>query len=67
MEDDALLLSFDEIPKWFQLDNNQWILHDYWPISDSLQASFCDVVRFHKQTVNIYSHLIPAVVLLLGE
>ncbi|KAH7016044.1 hemolysin-III related-domain-containing protein [Microdochium trichocladiopsis] len=76
MEDDAsgsgeagrpALLSFDEMPEWFQHDNNQWILHGYRPISGSFRASFRSWWYLHNETVNIYSHLIPAVVFLLGE
>lgn len=61
------LLSFDEMPEWFQRDNNQWILHGYRPISGSTRVSFCSWWYLHNETINIYSHLIPAVVFLLGE
>lgn len=61
------LLSFDEMPEWFQHDNNEWILHGYRPISDSSRASFRSWWYLHNETVNIYSHLIPAIVFLLGE
>lgn len=61
------LLSFDEMPEWFQDDNNQWILDGYRPISGSARASFRSWWYLHNETVNIYTHLIPAVVFLLGE
>ncbi|PQK09868.1 hypothetical protein BB8028_0002g01920 [Beauveria bassiana] len=61
------LLSFDEMPEWFQHDNNEWILHGYRPISGSVRASFRSWCYLHNETVNIYSHLIPAAVFLLGE
>lgn len=61
------LLSFDEMPEWFQHDNNQWILHSYRPISGSVRASFRSWWYLHNETVNIYTHLIPAIVFLLGE
>lgn len=61
------LLSFDEMPQWFQDDNNKWILHGYRPISGSTRASFRSWCYLHNETVNIYSHLIPAVVFLFGE
>lgn len=61
------LLSFGEMPEWFQHDNNEWILHGYRPISGSVRASFRSWCYLHNETVNIYSHLIPAVVFLLGE
>ena len=62
-----VLLSFDEMPQWFQDDNNEWVLQGYRPISDSVRASFRSWWYLHNETVNIYSHLIPAVVFLLGE
>jgi len=61
------LLSFDEMPQWFQDDNNKWVLHGYRPISDSVRASLHSWWYLHNETVNIYSHLIPAIVFLLGE
>ncbi|EGX95513.1 hemolysin-III channel protein Izh2 [Cordyceps militaris CM01] len=60
------LLSFDEMPEWFQHENNQWILDGYRPISGSARASFRSWRYLHNETVNIYSHLIPAVVFLLA-
>lgn len=55
------------MPQWFRDDNNKWILHGYRPISGSSRASFRSSFYLHNETVNIYSHLIPAVVFLLGE
>ncbi|KAJ5414213.1 hemolysin-III family protein [Penicillium cosmopolitanum] len=62
-----VLLSFNEMPKWFQHDSNKWILRGYRPISGSAQASFCSWSYIHNESVNIYSHLIPAIFFLLGE
>jgi len=62
-----VLLSFDEMPEWFRHESNQWILHGYRPISGSARVSFCSWSYIHNETVNIYSHLIPAVIFLLGE
>ncbi|KAL5042081.1 hypothetical protein BDW71DRAFT_200870 [Aspergillus fruticulosus] len=45
-------LSFDEMPEWFQC---------------SAHASFYSWLYMHNETVNIYSHLIPAVLFLLGD
>ena len=61
------LLSFDEMPEWFRRESNQWILHGYRPISGSVHASFCSWSYVHNESVNIYSHLIPAIFFLLGE
>jgi adiponectin receptor len=61
------LLWFYELPEWFQLGNNEWVRYGYRPMSNSIRASFRSWWYLHNETVNIYSHLIPAVVFLLGE
>ena len=61
------LLWFYELPEWFQLGNNEWVRYGYRPMSNSVRASFRSWWYLHNETVNIYSHLIPAVVFLLGE
>ncbi|KAK5351777.1 hypothetical protein LTR11_003876 [Exophiala xenobiotica] len=55
------------MPEWYRRESNQWILHGYRPISGSAHASFCSWSYVHNESVNIYSHLIPAVFFLLGE
>lgn len=55
------------MPEWFRRESNQWILHGYRPISGSAQVSFCSWSYLHNESVNIYSHLIPAVFFLLGQ
>jgi adiponectin receptor len=62
-----VLLSFDEMPDWFRHESNQLILHSYRPTSGSAHASFHSWLYMHNETVNIYSHLIPAVLFLFGE
>ncbi len=61
------LQSFDDMPEWFRRESNKWILHGYRPISGSARASFCSWSYIHNESVNIYSHLIPAIFFLLGE
>jgi adiponectin receptor len=61
------LLALEDMPKWFNVGNNEWVLEAYWPISGSVYAPFHSWCYLHNETVNIYSHLIPAVVFLLGE
>jgi adiponectin receptor len=63
----STLLSFVEMPEWFQRDNNPWILNGYRPISDSIFASVRSLGSLHNETFNIYSHFIPAIVFFLGE
>lgn len=61
------LLSFDQMSEWFKLDNNPWIIRGYRPISHSTRVSFRSWWYLHNETVNIYTHLLPAVTFLLGE
>lgn len=61
------LLSFDQMPEWFQRESNRWILHGYRPISGSVHTSFCSWSYMHNESINIYSHLIPAVFFFFGE
>lgn len=61
------LLSFDKMPEWFQHDNNRLIIRGYRPISDSVHTSLRSWCYAHNETVNIYSHLIPAIVFFVGE
>lgn len=60
-----VLLSFDELPKWLQ--DNEFIFYGYRLISGSVLVSFRSWLYIHNESVNIYSHLIPAIVFLLGE
>ncbi|KAL6825591.1 mPR-typeG-protein-coupled receptor [Trichoderma sp. SZMC 28015] len=61
----TVLLSFEELPHWHQ--DNEFIRHGYRPISGSAQVSLRSWSFIHNETVNIFSHLIPAVAFLLGE
>jgi adiponectin receptor len=61
-----VLLSLNEMPDWFQRESNQWIFRGYRPISYSGHASFYSWSYIHNESVNIYSHLMPAVFFLLG-
>ena len=62
-----VLLSFDQMPEWFRIESNKWVHHGYRPISGSVHTSFCSWSYLHNESVNIYSHLIPAVIFFLGE
>ncbi|KAJ5918912.1 hypothetical protein N7454_010056 [Penicillium verhagenii] len=53
------LLHWDELPHW-QRDNHH-IHTGYRPASSSFWASFQSLGYFHNETVNIYSHLLPAI------
>lgn len=59
------LLSFDELPNWLQ--DNEFILQGYRRVSGSAHVSFRSWSYIHNESVNIYSHLVPAIIFLLGE
>ncbi|KAI1100763.1 mPR-like GPCR protein [Jackrogersella minutella] len=56
------LLSYDEIPDWYQ--DNPYIHRGYRPVSHSTRACFHSWIHIHNETMNIYTHLLPAVALL---
>jgi adiponectin receptor len=60
-----ILQSYHEIPEWYQDNDN--ILHGYRPESNSACACFASWLYVHNETVNIYSHLLPAVLSLIAE
>lgn len=59
------LISFEQLPEWHQ--DNEYIRHGYRPISGSAKVSLQSWSYLHNESVNIFSHLIPAIVFLLGE
>src|ERR1700742_3578432 len=52
------LLHWDELPLW-QRDNHH-IHTGYRPASNSFAVSFHSLTYVHNETVNIYTHLLPA-------
>ena len=54
----ALTVAWSELPSWQQ--DNQYILSGYRPQSNSFKRSFKSLTYLHNETVNVYSHLIPA-------
>ncbi|KAI9679973.1 MAG: hypothetical protein M1817_004988 [Caeruleum heppii] len=58
-----ILQSYDEIPGWHQ--DNDCIRHGYRPVSDSAKACFASWIYIHNETVNIYSHLVPAILFVI--
>lgn len=60
-----MLVSYDEIPAWYQ--DNDCILHGYRQESRSVKACFASWLYIHNETVNIFTHLIPAIIFLIAE
>lgn len=54
-------LQWDQLPSWQR--DNQYILSGYRTSSNSFGKSFASLKYLHNESVNIYSHLIPAVIL----
>ncbi|KAI0856722.1 mPR-like GPCR protein [Xylaria cubensis] len=52
------LISYEELPAWHQ--DNPFIRHGYRPISRSTIACLRSLAYLHNETLNIYTHLIPA-------
>ncbi|GAP90837.1 putative mPR-like GPCR protein [Rosellinia necatrix] len=60
------LISFEELPAWHQ--DNPFVKHGYRPIERSTTACLRSWGFLHNETLNIYTHLIPAVAaLFIGE
>ncbi|KAK4158072.1 hemolysin-III related-domain-containing protein [Chaetomidium leptoderma] len=58
------LIPWDDLPAWRR--DNPSILHGYRQTSNSLSASLGSLLYLHNESVNIWTHLVGAVVFLLG-
>lgn len=56
----ALLLAWDELPAWRR--DNAFITTGYRPTSHSYRRSLASVLAVHNESVNIWTHLLGAVV-----
>lgn len=54
----SALLAFDHLLDW-QRDSH-YIRRGYRPASNSFRKSFASVLQIHNETVNIWTHLVPA-------
>ena len=59
------LLSYENTAEWHQ--GNELIRHGYRPESNSTRKCFASWLYVHNETVNIYSHLLPAAFFLIAE
>lgn len=60
----SLTVLWDDLPSWQQ--DNHYIKSGYRPATSSFQKSFASLGYIHNESVNIYSHLIGAVVFTLS-
>ncbi|KAI1327716.1 mPR-like GPCR protein [Xylariaceae sp. FL0255] len=58
------LLTWDEIPEWCRDD--EFVRTGYRPISRSARKSFASLFYMHNETINILTHLLPAIASLLS-
>ncbi|KAF2494612.1 mPR-like GPCR protein [Lophium mytilinum] len=59
------LLNRDQVPSWYA--HNAYIRTGYRPVTTSTHLCFRSLTYPHNETVNIYSHLVPTVLALLGN
>ena len=60
-----ILLSYDEIPSWHQ--DNDCIRGGYRPETNSTRLCFGSWQYLHNETFNIFSHLVPGFLFLIGQ
>ena len=60
----ALTVLWNDLPAWLQ--DNQHIHSGYRPASNSYRKSLASLTHLHNESVNIYTHLIGAVLALLA-
>jgi len=58
--ENALIVLWDDLPSWQQ--DNHYIHSGYRPATGSFQKSFASLGYLHNESVNIYSHLLGAVI-----
>lgn len=59
------LLSYDEIPPWYQ--DNDCIRHGYRPVTNRTKTCFESWTYLHNETANIYSHLLPSLLAIASQ
>lgn len=64
-EDEApqKLLTYNELPDWYRDEASPFITSRYRPVSNSVNRSLQSLAHLHNETANIYTHLVPAVIL----
>ena len=53
------ILHYDQLPKWMKTDSN--IKRGYRPQLSSFRDCFWSLFYFHNESINIWSHLLPAI------
>ena len=63
--DPRYLQRFEDLPVWYQ--DNPSIHSGYRPVSHSSQHCFRSWTFLHNETINIYTHLVPAILSLFAQ
>lgn len=64
--DAANLLSYTDLPDWYRAEASPFITTSYRPVSHTVARSLSSLSYLHNETFNIYTHLLPAIVLALA-
>ncbi|KIW85526.1 hypothetical protein Z517_00918 [Fonsecaea pedrosoi CBS 271.37] len=59
------LLTFEELPEWYQ--DNHFTRSGYRPVANSWVTCVWSLGHLHNESVNIFTHLIPALCLVVGQ
>ena len=57
------LLSYTDLPDWYRAEASPFITSHYRPVSHTVHRSLHSLSYLHNETTNIYTHLIPAILL----
>ena len=59
------LLKFEDLPAWYQ--DNPFCRSGYRPVSESWITCILSLGHLHNESMNIYTHLVPAIGLMFGQ
>lgn len=60
------LVNYEELPDWYRVQECPFVTSKYRPESNSYNACIQSLAYVHNETMNIYTHLVPALVLACG-
>ncbi|KAF2445063.1 HlyIII-domain-containing protein [Karstenula rhodostoma CBS 690.94] len=63
--EEKLTVLWNELPAWQQ--DNHYIVSGYRPATNSYNKSFASIGHIHNETVNIWTHLVGALLALVGS
>lgn len=65
-EETPRLVTYDELPKWYRDQESPFIRTKYRPVSNSYNACLQSLSYLHNESLNIYTHMLPALALALA-